>query len=446
MKREAIKKLEEWRKSPRRKPLLLLGARQVGKTWLAREFGKEQYQWVAYVRFDKSSAMREAFERSSDVKRLLEDIQLICGVEVRPGETLIILDEIQECSAALSSLKFFCEEAPEYHIIAAGSLPGVELHRSIGFPVGKVDRVMLYPLTFTEFLTATGHERYAELLRKRDWETITRFQDVYENLLRNYFYIGGMPEAVKAYLETGQFVQVRKVQMGLLADYRADFSRHAPESEVVRLCDVWDSIPTQLADNKRFVLADIVRGAKSSTYRAPITWLQEAGLLHAAYNVRQPQLPLSGYRDEQFRLFPLDVGLLAAQAGLPSAVLVEKNAVFGQFKGALTEQYVFQQLLAECEQQPYFWLAEKAQAEIDFLLETEQGVVPLEAKAELNLRAKSLRSYCKRYNPEKIARTSMHSYGVSSYAYSDTDGTARSCSLLDIPLFAISQLPAELLR
>ena len=198
MKREAIKKLEEWHKSPRRKPLLLLGARQVGKTWLAREFGKGQYQGVAYVRFDKSSAMREAFERSSDVKRLLEDIQLICGVEVRPGDTLIILDEIQECSAALSSLKFFCEEAPEYHIIAAGSLLGVELHRSIGFPVGKVDRVMLYPLTFTEFLTATGHERYVELLRKRDWETITRFQGVYENLLRNYFYIGGMPEAVKA--------------------------------------------------------------------------------------------------------------------------------------------------------------------------------------------------------------------------------------------------------
>lgn len=439
-----MQQLEVWKANPRRKPLLLLGARQVGKTWLARAFGKKHYQTMAYVRFDKEPALRESFEQNFNVKRLLADIQLACGVEVLPGKTLIILDEIQECSAALTALKYFCEEAREYHIIAAGSLLGVELHHGVGFPVGKVDRLMLHPLSYTEFLHATGNGRFAELLRQRDWETIMRFRTTYENLLRYYYFIGGMPEAVATYLETEQFVQVRQVQEALLADYRADFSKHAPTAEQRHLAAVWDSVPSQLADNRRFVLSHIASGAKTATYRAPIEWLRDAGLLHAAYNVKQPELPLTGHRDTQFRLYHLDVGLLAAQSKLDAAVVVEKNGVFRQFKGALTEQYVHQQLLAECGQEPYFWLSDKAQAEVDFLLESRLGVVPLEAKAELNLKAKSLQSYCRRYTPQKMLRTSMHGYAVNPYVYTDKQGVSRQCTLTDIPLFAISQALAEI--
>lgn len=444
MKRDCIQKLEEWKKHPRRKPLLLLGARQVGKTWLAQEFGKLHYRWTAYVRFDKDAALRASFERDFNVKRLLSDIQLSTGMPVEAGQTLIILDEIQDCPAALTALKYFCEEAREQHIVAAGSLLGVELHHGVGFPVGKVDRLMLHPLSYTEFLNATGNERFADLLRQRDWETAMRFRATYENLLRYYYYIGGMPEAVRAYLETEQFTEARSVQLSLLEDYQADFSKHAPAVEQPRIGAVWKSVPSQLADNRRFVLASVEGGAKSAAYRAPIQWLLDAGLLHASRNVRKPELPLAGNEDTQFRLYHLDVGLLAAQSRLDSAVVVEKNGVFKQFKGILTEQYVHQQLLAECNQESHFWLAEKSQAEIDFLLETRHGVVPLEAKAEINLTAKSLRSYCRRFSPGRIARTSMSAFQRSVYAYTDSQDHPRKCTLLDIPLFGISQLMAEL--
>ena len=444
MERNGITRLEAWKNNPRRKPLLLLGARQVGKTWLAQEFAKKHYRWMAYVRFDKDAALRETFGRDFNVKRLLNEIQLSTGVPVEAGETLIILDEIQDCPAALTALKYFCEEAREQHIIAAGSLLGVELHHGVGFPVGKVDRLMLHPLSYTEFLTATGNGRFVELLRQRDWETIMRFRNTYEDMLRYYYYIGGMPEAVNAYLNTGQFTGVREVQLSLLDDYRSDFSKHAPGVDQPRIAAVWDSVPTQLADNRRFVLAEVSKRDKTTAYRTPIQWLLDAGLLHTSWNVRKPELPLAGNKDAQFRLYHLDMGLLAAQSKLDSAVVVERNGVFKQFKGALTEQYVHQQLLAECAQEPYFWLAEKSQAEIDFLLETARGVVPLEVKAERNLTAKSLRSYCRRFSPAAIARTSMHGYERNPYPYTDSLGHPQECSILDIPLFAVSQVMAEL--
>lgn len=444
MERDSMQKLEAWKASPRRKPLLLLGARQVGKTWLAQAFAKKHYQAMAYVRFDKSPALRASFEQDCDVKRLLADIQLACGVEVQPGKTLIILDEIQECSAALMSLKYFCEDAREYHIIAAGSLLGVELNRGVGFPVGKVDRLMLHPLSYTEFLTATGNERYAELLRQGDWETMMRFRATYETLLRNYYYIGGMPEVVDTYLETEQYALARQVQKALLADYRADFAKHAPTAAKPRLSAVWDSVPVQLAENRRFTLAKVAPGAKSAAFREPIEWLRDAGLVHAAFNAKQAQIPLSGNLSNEFRLYHLDVGLLAAQAGLDSAAVVEKNAIFGQFKGALTEQYVHQQLLAECGAESYCWLPEKSEAEVEFLLESKFGVVPLEAKAEQNRRAKSLLTYCRRYHPRQLVRTSMGAYAVNTYTYSDAEQREHTSRLLDIPLFGISRIMAEI--
>lgn len=439
-----MQKLLEWKNNPRRKPLLLLGARQVGKTWLAQTFAKKHYQTTAYVRFDKSPALRTSFEQDCDVKRLLADIQLSCGVEVLPGKTLIILDEIQECSAALMSLKYFCEEAREYHIIAAGSLLGVELNRGVGFPVGKVDRLMLHPLSYTEFLRATGHSKFAELLRDGDWKTMMRFRDTYETRLRNYYYIGGMPEVVSTYIETEQFAQARQVQITLLADYRADFAKHAPIADRPRLSAVWDSIPVQLAENRRFTLAKVPGKAKAAAYRTPIEWLKDAGLVSAAYNVKQPQIPLSGNLSAEFRLYHLDVGLLAAQAGLDSAAVVAKNSIFGQFKGALTEQYVHQQLLSECGLSSFCWLPEKSEAEIEFLLETQLGVVPLEAKAETNRHARSLLAYCRRFHPRKLVRTSMGSYSVNPYTYTDSEGATHTCPLLDLPLFGISRVVAEM--
>lgn len=443
MERDCMQKLETWKANPRRKPLLLLGARQVGKTWLAQAFAKKHYQTTAYVRFDKSPALRASFEQDCDVKRLIADIQLTCGVDVHPEKTLIILDEIQECSAALMSLKYFCEEAREYHIIAAGSLLGVELNQGVGFPVGKVDRLMLHPLSYTEFLNATGHGRFVELLRQGDWETMMRFRSTYETLLRNYYYIGGMPEVVDTYLATEQYTQVRQVQTALLADYRADFAKHTSAAERPRLSAVWDSVPVQLAENRRFILAKVAAGAKSAAYRSPIQWLKDAGLMHSVYNVKQAQIPLSANCTDEFRLYPLDVGLLAAQSGLDSSAIVEKNAIFKQYKGALTEQYVHQQVLAEYGKESYCWLPEKSEAEIEFLLESARGIVPLEAKAEQNRRAKSLLAYCRRFHPHKLVRTSMGGYSVNSYTYLDSAGLSRECPLVDLPLFGISRVMEE---
>lgn len=441
-----MQELIEWKNNPRRKPLLLLGARQVGKTWLAREFGRLNYKNVVYVRFDRDEIVRQSFEKDYDIPRLIDTLQVRSKAKIEPGKTLIILDEIQECPSALTSLKYFCEDVPELHIIAAGSLLGLSVHTGTGFPVGKVDRVYMYPMSFTEFLDATGFGSYVDVIRKRDWSTMETFHEKYVELLRQYFFVGGMPAAVQTYAETRNLHDVRRVQDALLADYRSDFSKHATHAETHYITQIWDSIPEQLSrEDKRFVHSEIGEKVRAPQLRGPIRWLSDASLVQTVPRVRKPEMPLSAYQDGAFKMFFLDVGLLAARCRLAPGIILEGNSIFGQFKGALTEQYVQQQLRSECGISPFYWAAERAQAEVDFLAEVDYRLLPMEVKAELNLQAKSLRSFCKRYRFAHATRVSMHPHAVSTVhiAPGKTDPDGHSYTLLDIPLYALAALPEE---
>lgn len=447
MKRWSMRQLEAWKENPRRKPLLLLGARQVGKTWLMQEFGRIHYKNVVYVRFDKDESMRQTFEQDYDVPRLLDALHVRSKVRIEPGETLVILDEIQECPSALTALKYFCEEARDLHIIAAGSLLGVAEHTGTGFPVGKVDRVYLYPMSFTEFLDATGNAVYVELIRRRDWQMMKLFHAKLVELLRTYYYVGGMPEAVAAYAENRDVVMVRQIQLALLEDYRNDFRKHASKEETHLISQIWKSLPSQLSrEDKRFIASAVEPGCRAAKLRGPIRWLEDAGLIQLIPRVFRPEIPLQAYTDAAFKMFFLDVGLLAAKCEMDADVLLEGNNIFMQYKGALTEQYVQQQLCAECGMPPYYWSAEKAQAEVDFLISHARRVIPIEVKAERNLQAKSLRSFCKRYSCKLALRVSMSGYEVSEVRISD----GPSCpgghvySILDIPLYSISSAPVAL--
>ena len=432
MKRELIAKLREWKESRRRKPLLLVGARQVGKTWLLQEFGRENYREVAYVSFDRSEPMRQSFEQDFDVQRILTNIGIYTGCSPKPGETLIILDEIQECPAAITSLKYFCENAREFHVVAAGSLLGLYAREGgTGFPVGKVDMLDMYPMSFTEFLTAMGYEQYVRAIRQHDWEGLRVMGAKLEEMLRYYYYVGGMPEVVADFAETRDFVAVRTHQTDILRGYQQDFGKHTTPSEAQHIAAVWKHIPDQLSqERKEFSF-------KRPRRVYPLEWLEAAGLVHRVPCVRSPQIPLSAFPGESYKVYTTDVGLLSAQCHLDRRVLLEKNAVFGQFKGALTEQYVLQQLLASGESELFYWKAERAQAEVEFLLQTAEGVVPVEVKAERNLQAKSLKSYCKRYGVSRALRCSM-----SPFSLSQTPATSQpSYSLLDLPLWAAGELP-----
>lgn len=441
MKRLALDKLILWKDSFRRKPLLLLGARQVGKTWLMKEFGRSCFEHVAYVRFDSDRRAHEIFQGDFDIPRILHALQLLVGSPVVAGKTLLILDEIQDCPAALTSLKYFCEDAPELHVVAAGSLLGVEVHEGTGFPVGKVNQMMLYPMSFTEFLRGTGKERFADALQERDWRVIRAFHESYADLLRHYYYIGGMPEVVDTYRKTQNFTWVRDVQNELLASYQRDFSKHVSASVSTMISRIWKSLPAQLArENKRFVFREVHPDVRRRNATEPMQWLLRAGLIHHNNRVKEPRVPLSAYEDGVFKSFVLDVGLLGAMCRLPASLLLEKNQVFGEYKGALTEQYVLQQLLAEFGMDAYYWANESARSEVDFLLEDERGIIPMEAKAEQNLRAKSLMLFCAKFQVRTAVRTSMHPYERNIVPLKN----GQECELVELPLYALSQLRAEL--
>lgn len=446
MQRHLITQMKAWKDGEERQPLLLLGARQVGKTWLMQEFGRTHFAHTAYVRFDNDPNMKRAFEQDFDVPRLLDVIRIRTGVPVLPQETLIILDEIQECPAALTSLKYFCEEAPQYAVVAAGSLLGLEELYGTGFPVGKVERLTLYPMNFAEFLEAMDGGAYAELLAKRDFGMMQTFCTKFEEMLRLYYYIGGMPQVVAHFAQHRDFRRARVIQKRLLADYRGDFRKHTDAPTARAMSMLWDSLPAQLAqENKRFTYADVNRLAgeklKPARFREPLAWLEAAGLVCPVRRVRLPQLPLRAYTDDAFKLFFLDVGLLSAMCELPAAVLLEQNAVFAQYKGALTEQYVQQELRAHGHT-PYYWAGTQGQAEIDFLISTGGRILPIEAKAERHLQAKSLPRFCRRYKIGEAIRTSMlpdtltrdiNAPGGEPYTY----------RLTDMPLYAIACLAAE---
>lgn len=438
MKRTAMTKLVEWKNKARRKPLLLLGARQVGKTWLLKEFGKNHFAKVANIRFDKNPVMRETFEKDCDVRRLLAALQLEVGFKITPEDTLIIFDEIQTCPSALTSLKYFCEDAPEYAVAGAGSLLGIAEHQGTGFPVGKVDRLYLYPMTFTEFLNATGNEQFSELIASGDWDMLEIFHEKIAEQLRYYYYVGGMPEAVSAYREFGDFGQVRQIQEQLLADYSDDFEKHATKSTAAKIRMIWESIPAQLArENKKFVYSSVKESLRARDLDDAMRWLLASGMIYHVHNVSKPAFPLAAYRENAFKAYFLDVGLLAAKANLGTKTLLNGNAVFQEFKGALAEQYVQQQLRAESNMAPYYWSERFPVGEVDFIVESQDSIIPIEVKAEKNLQAKSLKSYCRKHRPGLAFRISMGRFFRQSVV---ADAESKySYTLIDLPLFAVSQ-------
>lgn len=439
MKRKALQHLLEWKSDPDRKPMLIQGARQVGKTWLMKEFGRRYFPKTAYIHFDNNSRMQDIFKSDYDIKRLIAAFQIEAECTIDPQDTLIILDEIQEAPHAVNSLKYFCEGAPEYAIIAAGSLLGVALHKNDSFPVGKVDFLDLYPLSFTEFLHATDNSRLADLIESCDWTLITAFKNKLIDQLRLYYYIGGMPEVVDAFAKYNDLMKVRKIQTELLRSYDRDFSKHAPVEIVPRIRMVWNSIPSQLAkENRKYVYGALRTGARAKDFELAMQWLLDAGLIYNVCRAVKPAIPLTAYQSDGFKAYMLDVGLLGAMANLNAKTLLEGNAVFQEFKGALTEQYVQQQLRAECSIAPCYWSRETGKAEIDFLYQSDDAIIPVEVKAEENLQAKSLKTYCEHFKPPYSIRTSMSDYRTSGKSLGNCPHT-----MINIPLYAISQIRKE---
>ena len=424
-----MKSLKEWKNSPYRKPLILSGARQVGKTWLMKEFGRTEYTSTVYVNFDQDINAAGLFEGSINPDRIILGLRALSGMEIDPDNTLIIFDEVQEAPRALTSLKYFCEEAPQYSIIAAGSLLGVALHAGTSFPVGKVDRMHLYPLNFQEFLYAMGEDAAAEILQTKDQRMITVLREKLSDLLRQYYYVGGMPEAVNYYKDNKEFTGVRQIQKNLLAYYQQDFSKHAEPRLTERLNLVWSSIPAQLAkENRKFIYGQVRQGARAKDFELAIQWLSDCGLIHVIHRVTKPGYPLKAYEDlNAFKIYLLDVGLLGAMADLSSNTIVEGNRIFTEFKGALAEQYVLQELIAEDHLNPMYYSAENSRMEIDFIVQKGDEVIPIEVKAEENLRAKSLRSYCEKYKPKTAVRFSMSDYREHDW-------------MVNVPLYEINWL------
>lgn len=425
MKREAMAKLIEWKEEPDHLPLIIRGARQVGKTWLMKEFGRDHFNNVAYINFENNPRMGALFASDIDLSRILLGLEIETNMKISAADTLLIFDEIQEVPQALSALKYFRENAPEYSILAAGSLLGVALHADTSFPVGKVDFMDLYPMNYPEFLEATGNGRLLQLLEDQKWDLIHTFREKYIDLLRQYYVVGGMPEVVASFVSDG-LKNVRQIQTRLLTAYELDFSKHALNAVVPRIRQLWNSIPAQLSkENRKFIYKLVQEGARAREYELAMQWLVDCGLIQQVHRVSKPNVPLSSYVDlKAFKIFTLDVGLLAAQSGLDVQTILEGDKIFTEFKGALTEQYVLQQLVSRSFK-PYYW--NSAGTELDFLLQISSGILPIEVKAEENLKAKSLRSFAERYNPERSLRTSMSNYREESW-------------LTNVPLYSITLL------
>ena len=395
MERKAMRQLINWKSKKDHKPLIIRGARQVGKTWLMIEFAKKHYRQYAYINFDIDNKLREIFENDYETDRLIMEIGIAAGIKINPEDTLIIFDEIQECPRALTSLKYFRENAPQYDIIAAGSLLGVASHEGTGFPVGKVSFIDLYPLNFEEFLLAMGKAQLAELLEKQDYGTIKKFSNKYENLLKQYCYIGGMPDIVKDFAENKDFISAREIQKEILASYEEDFAKHIPAGTVARTRLLWKSVPAQLSkENKKFIYGAVKDGARAREFEAALSWLINSGLIYKVNKITKPDIPLSAYEDfSAFKLYMLDVGLLGAMSGLEAKTIIDGNKIFEEFKGAIAEQYVFQQFKAMDDIPVFYWTNDTSRAEIDFIIQIGSNAVPIEVKSSTNLQAKSLKNY-----------------------------------------------------
>ncbi len=429
MHRDAMNELYRWKEKKNRKPLIIRGARQVGKTWLMQEFGKTSYDETVYINFDNNSQMKELFSADMRIERIVTGLELYVGHKINPINTLLIFDEIQEVPKALSSLKYFNETAPEYHIICAGSLLGVALHQGTSFPVGKVEFMDLYPMSFTEFMRALGKVQFVDLLHKGDFDMATTFKQEYIDLLKHYYYVGGMPEVVKTFSENMDFNEAREIQQQILDAYEQDFSKHAPNEIVPRIRMLWNSIPAQLSkENKKFIYGIIKEGARAKEYEMALMWLSDCGLVHRVHRATAPSLPLKAYEDSKaFKLFLVDVGLLGCMARLNQSVLLSGNELFKEFKGALTEQYVLQQLKTLKGMDTFYWTNDRGNAEVDFLIDTGSDITPIEVKAETNLKAKNLKTFCEKYQPKMAIRASMTDYKQEE-------------KLLNLPLWAVEMI------
>ena len=433
MRRIALSFLQKWKQKNTRKPLIIRGARQVGKTWLMKEFAKTEYENFAYVNFEDNQQLKTLFLNDFDIPRILLAIQIATGIKPEPNKTLIIFDEIQEAERALTSLKYFRENAPEYHIIAAGSLLGIALHENTSFPVGKVEFLDLYPLSFTEFLEALGEHDLNNLIQTQQWVMINAFKTKYIELLKQYYYVGGMPEVVSSYAMNQDFSEIRQIQQHILNSYEQDFSKHAPADVVPRIRMVWNSVPAQLSkENRKFIYGLIKQGARAKEFELALAWLTDCGLIHKINRISKPALPLKAYEDMgAFKLYLLDIGLLGAMANLDVKTLLDGNLIFSEFKGALTEQYVLQQLVTDAEISIFYWSSEKSNGEIDLLIQYKNEIVPIEVKAAENLQAKSLRAFAEKNKSKMAIRTSMSDFREETW-------------LTNLPLYVINELTGYL--
>ena len=424
-----MEKLKEWKVSSRRKPLIIRGARQTGKTWLMRTFGTQYYDSLAYINLEGNPEMQKLFQMDFDIQRILLGLQVEVGFRIEPGETLIVLDEIQDSPEALSSLKYFHENAPEYPVMAAGSMLGVALHSRMSFPVGKVQFLDLSPMSFPEFLLALGNDSLFEIVIRPDFKMMKVFAEKLTELLKQYYFVGGMPGVVNEFRNKPDFSLARDIQKQLLTAFDQDFSKHVPHSLIPRIRGVWNSLPAQLArENRKFVYGLIRNGARAREYELAIQWLVDSGLSQRVNRITKPGIPLAAYIDQKaFKLFGPDVGLLCAMADIDQKSMLEGNILFSEFKGALTEQFVLQQLIVSENGEPYYWSGHRSNAEVDFVLQQHGNVLPLEVKAAENLQSKSLKSYFDRFSPPKVLRTSLSGFREEDW-------------LINIPLYAINSI------
>lgn len=426
MKRFVLQQLIEWKNREDRKPLILNGARQVGKTWLLHEFAKLEYKKEAYVVCRKNNLARQLFSQDFNVDRILRGLRAMTSVDITPGDTLIILDEIQDIPEALESLKYFKEEVPEYHIAVAGSLLGISLHQDVSYPVGKVNVINIFPMNFEEFLVAKGEEEACKLLMSGDFETISLLHDKYTDLLRQYYYVGGMPEVVLKYVETDSLLEVRRIQSEILQGYDLDFSKHAPKEQVPRVRMVWNSIPSQLfKENKKFIYGALRKGGRANDFEMAIQWLVNAGLLYKVPRCTKPELPLDIYEDlSAFKLYMVDLGLMGAMVKTDPAQVLIKNDIFKEYKGGMTEQYVLQQMKSKGVSPIYYHNTDNSRLELDFVIQRNAQMVPIEVKAEGNVRANSLTALLGKRPELHAERFSMLPYKVQG-------------NLTNFPLYAI---------
>ena len=428
MYRKAMEELIKWKDDEERKPLILNGARQVGKTWILQEFGRNYYSKTAYINMDKNPRMQALFY-DFDTDRLIQGFKAETGINIEPENTLVILDEIQEIPEAITSLKYFCENARNYHIAVAGSLLGVSTHKGVSFPVGKVNFLNLYPLNYEEFLLAVGEDSLVDLMNENNPDMVTVFSDRFKNLLKEYYYIGGMPEVVLSYVQHKDYNRVRKIQEEILSAYEKDFSKHVPEKELPKVIQVWNNFNTQLArENKKFIYGAIKESARAAEYENAINWLVDSGIMYKINRVNNCKIPLDGYIDySAFKLYFLDVGLLAAKNNLNIQTILDGNKIFTEYKGALTEQYVLSELKSNYNIPIAYWSNDAGQAEVDFLIQCKNELMPIEVKAEENLQAKSLKVFVEKYHTKTNIRTSMANYRKEDW-------------LVNIPLYCIGNV------